>query len=316
MNEFVRGHFAGHFDFDLDKTLYFFTAGRPELTNKGVDYFLEGLAQLNYKMKLAGVKTTVIAFIIMPGPTTNYNVDSLKGQSLIKETRRTVDDILKNIGDRLIDATARGNLPDTANLLSSEDLVQLKRSVLSIKQRKIHPPIVTHNMAHEADPVLNYIRKVQLFNKPDDRVKIIYHPEFLTRTNPLIPLDYGEFVRGCHLGVFPSYYEPWGYTPAECTMMGVPSVSSNLTGFANYMAQRVQDPGNHGIFIVDRRYKGYEEAVGQLSSYLWRFVQLDRRQRIELRNRTERLSPLLDWKNLGQYYAEARRMATERVFGS
>jgi len=44
-------------------------------------------------------------------------------------------------------------------------------------------------------------------------VKVIFHPEFLSSTNPLFGLDYEEFVRGCHLGVFPSYYEPWGYTP-------------------------------------------------------------------------------------------------------
>jgi len=41
----------------------------------------------------------------------------------------------------------------------------------------------------------------------------VFHPEFLSSTNPLFKMDYEEFVRGCHLGVFPSYYEPWGYTP-------------------------------------------------------------------------------------------------------
>ena len=46
-------------------------------------------------------------------------------------------------------------------------------------------------------------------------VKVIFHPEFLSSTNPLFGLDYEEFVRGCHLGVFPSYYEPWGYTPGD-----------------------------------------------------------------------------------------------------
>lgn len=67
-------------------------------------------------------------------------------------------------------------------------------------------------------------------------------------------VDYHEFVRGCHMGVFPSYYEPWGYTPAECAIMGVPSISSNLTGFANFISKRVADPEAHGIYIVDRRY--------------------------------------------------------------
>lgn len=60
--------------------------------------------------------------------------------------------------------------------------------------------------------------------------QIVFHPEFLSTTNPLFGLDYEEFVRGCHLGVFPSYYEPWGYTPAECTVMGIPSITTNLSG--------------------------------------------------------------------------------------
>ena len=48
-----------------------------------------------------------------------------------------------------------------------------------------------------------------------------------------------EFVRGCHMGVFPSYYEPWGYTPAECTVMGIPSVTTNLSGFGCFMEEQV-----------------------------------------------------------------------------
>ena len=46
-------------------------------------------------------------------------------------------------------------------------------------------------------------------------MQIVFHPEFLSSSNPMLPMDYEEFVRGCHLGVFPSYYEPWGYTPGE-----------------------------------------------------------------------------------------------------
>ena len=65
--------------------------------------------------------------------------------------------------------------------------------------------------------------------------------------------DYEEFVRGCHMGVFPSYYEPWGYTPAECTVLGVPSISTNLTGFSNFICHKVNDPESYGIYVVDRR---------------------------------------------------------------
>ncbi|THH21695.1 hypothetical protein EUX98_g8298 [Antrodiella citrinella] len=74
-------------------------------------------------------------------------------------------------------------------------------------------------MADDSIEILNRIRRrVQLFNHSSDRVKIVFHPDFLNSNNHILGLDYEEFVRGCHLGVFPNYYEPWGYTPAECTV--------------------------------------------------------------------------------------------------
>ena len=110
-------------------------------------------------------------------------------------------------------------IPTPPDLLSEEDQVLLKRRIFALKRNSL-PPITTHNMADDAsDPILNQIRRVKLFNAGSDRVKIVFHPDFLNSNNPILGLDYEEFVRGCHLGVFPSYYEPWGYTPAECTVV-------------------------------------------------------------------------------------------------
>ena len=145
-------------------------------------------------------------------------------------------------------------------------------------------------------------------------MKVVFHPEFLNSTNPLFGLDYEEFVRGCHLGVFPSYYEPWGYTPAECTVMGIPSMTTNLSGFGCFMNEHIQDPKSYGIYIIDRRFKSFDESVQQLSQYMFDFSCLSRRQRIIQRNRTERLSELLDWRNLGVYYRKARSLALVRCY--
>uniref|UniRef100_A0A2C9LGV2 Glycogen [starch] synthase n=1 Tax=Biomphalaria glabrata TaxID=6526 RepID=A0A2C9LGV2_BIOGL len=133
-------------------------------------------------------------------------------------------------------------------------------------QRNSLPPICTHNVVEDSnDQVLNQIRRCSLFNNRHDRVKIVFHPEFLNSTNPLFALDYEDFVRGCHLGVFPSYYEPWGYTPAECTVMGIPSITTNLSGFGCFMNDHIVDPKSYGIYIVDRRFKSPEESVRELA---------------------------------------------------
>ena len=316
IQDFVRGHFYGHNDFDLEDTLYFFTAGRYEYRNKGVDMFIEALARLNHNLKSSGSKTTVVAFIILPAKTTSLTVEALKGQAVIKSLHDTVSVIEREVGKRIFERSLQwsegSDLPDHKELLTSSDRVMLRRRLFAMKRAQL-PPVVTHNMANDADdPVLNQIRRVQLFNHPDDRVKIIFHPEFLNSASPILPLDYDDFVRGTHLGVFASYYEPWGYTPAECTVMGVPSITTNLSGFGCYMEELIENSNDYGIYIVDRRMKGIDDSVNQLTSQMFEFCGKSKRQRINQRNRTERLSDLLDWKRMGMEYVKARQLALRR----
>lgn len=321
INEFVKGHFYGNYDFDLENTLYFFIAGRYEFRNKGADFFIELLARLNHRLKELGLKTTVVAFIIMPGKTHSYTVETLKGQAVVKQLELTIEEVQKKVGERLFEHCARHpNHPQTPevplidDLIKPADRVLLKRRIFALKRDGL-PPIVTHNMEDDlTDPVLNQIRRVQLFNKPDDRVKIIFHPEFLNANNPILLLDYDEFVRGCHLGVFPSYYEPWGYTPAECTVMGVPSITTNLSGFGCYMEDLIENTSDYGIYIVDRRMKAVDELINQLTDYMFDFASKTRRQRINQRNRTERLLDLLDWKRMGLEYVKARQLLLKRAY--
>lgn len=314
INNFIRGHFYGHYDFDLDKTLYIFSAGRYEFSNKGVDMFIESLARLNHKLKSAQSDMTVIAFLIFPTNTLSFNVESLKGQAISKQLRDTVLNLQNELGKRIYELCLKGELPHGDSILRNEDLIELKKSVYSSIQRHGLPPICTHNVVNDAiDPILNALRRCQLFNNRYDRVKVIFHPEFLKSTSPLIAMDYEEFVRGCHMGVFPSYYEPWGYTPAECTVMGIPSITTNLSGFGCFMEEHIADPETYGIYIIDRRFKSSDESCEQLAHDLYEFTTLTRRQRIIQRNRTERLSELLDWNTLGIYYYKARQSALFKV---
>ena len=230
IHDFVRGHFYGylkyiyicrysnnhtnftyrrHFDFNLENTLYFFTAGRYEFRNKGVDMFLEALARLNHKLKYFNSPMTVVAFVIMPAANSSYTVETLKGQAVTKQLHDIVSEIQVKIGQKIFENALRGKTVDRKELLSDQDVVLLKRRIYALKRDSL-PPIVTHNMVDDVnDPVLNELRRLQLFNAPSDRVKVVFHPEFLNSNNPVLGMDYEDFVRGCHLGVFPSYYEPW-----------------------------------------------------------------------------------------------------------
>uniref|UniRef100_A0A8K9Y8J2 Glycogen [starch] synthase n=1 Tax=Oncorhynchus mykiss TaxID=8022 RepID=A0A8K9Y8J2_ONCMY len=298
IQEFIRGHFYGHLDFNLDKCLFLFIAGRYEFSNKGADIFLEALARLNYLLRVSCV-------CACPALCVCVCVHVYQKMCVRLESIQT---------PQLFPHFVSGQLPDVSKMLSKDDFTMMKRAIFAT-QRQCQPPICTHNMLEDSnDPILTCIRRIGLFNSSADRVKVIFHPEFLSSTSPLLPMDYEEFVRGCHLGVFPSYYEPWGYTPAECTVMGIPSISTNLSGFGCFMEEHIADPSAYGIYILDRRYRGVDESCNQLTSYLFQFCQQSRRARIIQRNRTERLSDLLDWRYLGRYYISARHMALAKAF--
>lgn len=314
IQEFVRGHFYGHLDFNLEKTLFFFIAGRYEFSNKGADIFLESLSRLNYLLRVHRGDVTVVVFFIMPAQTNNFNVESLKGQAVRKQLWDTAHTVKEKFGKKLYDALLKGQIPDMNAILDRDDFTIMKRAIYATQRHSL-PPVTTHNMLDDSkDPILSNVRRIGLFNSRNDRVKIIFHPEFLSSTSPLLPMDYDDFVRGCNLGVFPSYYEPWGYTPGECTVMGIPSVTTNLSGFGCFMEEHVSDPAAYGIYIVDRRFRSAEESCNQLTQFMFSFCQQSRRQRIIQRNRTERLSDLLDWRYLGRFYIHARHLALSRAF--
>ncbi len=313
IHQFVQGHFFGSYSFDLENTIYMFTSGRYEYHNKGIDLFIEGLSRLNNHLVQSGSETTVVAFIITAAPIHSLNVNVLQAHSMLAELKTSCEEIAENFKQRLFDITARGEMPRTEDLLDKDEIVVLKRLLHTRKHADL-PPIVTHHMVNDQeDPVLAHLRHRQLFNNAHDRVKVVFHPQFINRTNPLFGMDYPEFVRGCHLGVFPSYYEPWGYTPAECAVMGIPAVCTDLSGFGAFMQTNVPDHEENGIFVVKRRHVDTEQSIDQLTRVMIKFTAMNRRQRIQLRNRVERLSQCLDWNELNPAYEEAREMAIQRA---
>ncbi len=322
IHNFVRGHFFPSAPFDLDNTLYLFTSGRYEYKNKGLDLFIEGLFRLNEKLRWARdvdgeTVPTVVAFIITRAPVRSVNVETLANQAQLEELRRTCDEITAGIGARLFEEAARGHMVGRGDLIDEDAEIKLKRAINAARVRR-YPSIVTHDLVNDAaDPVLTHLRGRNLINAPGDPVKVVFHPQFVSQTSPLISLDYGQFVRGCHAGVFPSYYEPWGYTPMEAMASGLPSITTDLSGFGSYV--RNEDeleqpmpsyiPHTPAVLVLDRGRNGFQASVEQMAEHLFNFTRLNRRQRIEVRNRVEKLSGRFDWSVLGKFYHQAHERA-------
>lgn len=313
IHEFVLGHFFPSYSFDLDNTLYLFTSGRYEYSNKGYDLTLEALARLNWRLIQTGSQMTVVMFIITKQPYYSINPDVLHSRAVLDELHETTTAIEKQVGEKLFLATAAGTdhkMPDLNQFVDEYWRLRLRRTIQSWKTENL-PAFVTHDLKEE-DGITDFCRKANLVNNERDRVKIVYHPDFVASTNPLFGLDYGQFVRGCHLGVFPSYYEPWGYTPLECVVRGVPTVTSDLSGFGDYIMQIMRDYENRGIYVINRKTQNYSQAADQMADILFKFVKMNRRDRIMQRNRVENISDVFDWTNLRSYYDTAHDLAMKR----
>ena len=310
ISDFVMGHFFQNQPFDLEQTLYLFTSGRFEYTNKGYDLTLDALQILNKKMKEAGSKKTVVMFFITKQPYHSIDPEVLHSRAVLDEIRENCSAIEKEVGEKLFQASASSNdltLPDLNTFVDEYWRMRLRRTVQTWKTNS-KPKVVTHLLKQEDDIIRN-LQRTGLMNNAEDKVKIVYHPDFIVSTNPLFGLDYGQFVRGCHLGVFPSYYEPWGYTPLECMARGVPTVTSDLSGFGDYMMQIMRDYEQWGVSVVNRKTQNYQESAEQLANLLFKFVQQSQRDRITQRNRVESIADTFDWSNLRSYYDTAHELA-------
>jgi glycogen(starch) synthase len=310
IHQFVMGHFFSSYSFDLDKTLYFFTSGRYEYKNKGFDITLEALVHLNQKLKEEKSDLTVVMFFITKREFYSIKPEVLQSRAVMEEIRQTCEAIEQQVGKRLFfESTIRqdNRLPELNDFVDDYWKLRYRRTIQSWKSTKMPLP-VTHELVNEGqDDILQFLVRRNFLNRKEDKVKIVYHPDFINSTNPLFGMDYGQFVRGCHLGIFPSYYEPWGYTPLECMASGVPSVTSDLSGFGDYLLSNMPDYEKGGMFVVERGKRTFDWSARQLASFLYKFVIQDRRSRIMQRNNVENYSAAFDWDNLIKHYQDAYR---------
>jgi glycogen(starch) synthase len=313
INEFVMAHFFPSYSFDLDRTLYLFTSGRYEYRNKGFDLTIETLARLNWRMKQAGTNHTVVCFLITRQPIRAINAEALRRRAMMQEMRKDCEAIMSQVGERLFVATATGKSRNLDELLDDYWRLRLRRLMHAWRSQSM-PTVITHDLVDDQnDDILKQIRSCSLFNLPSDPVKVVYHPDFVTTNDPLFGMDYDQFVRGCHLGIFPSSYEPWGYAPLECAALGLPSITSNLSGFGTYLDLNMPDHDKNGLSVVNRRYASFDTSAKELTDWIFDFLQLERRERIAQRNRVQSVSEHFDWSNLGRNYTQAYQMALQRT---
>ena len=188
--------------------------------------------------------------------------------------------------------------------------MKMKRASVSFA-RQGQPPLSTHHITNEdQDAIFSALRRNGLLNREEDKVKIVYYPGYLSASDGLLNLDYYPAVTGCHLGVFPSSYEPWGYTPLESAGYGVPAITTDLAGLGAYMIDNKID--QEGLWVLERKGKSYDENVNELKKMIDHYANLPHDIRLETKQRAIRTSRKFDWKELIKFYDKAYEKALNR----
>ena len=259
-----------------DDTLIVSTSGRYEFRNKGIDVFVEAMNRL---LRDKDLKKKLVAFIEVPG--------------WVGEPRKDLQERLAQIAQ------------------SSQN--HRKSPVFTTP---LEVPQVTHwlhNMSH--DNVLGMLKYFDMHNQKGDHVKVIFLPCYLDGKDGILNMTYYDIVLGNDLCIYPSYYEPWGYTPLEAVAFKVPCITTDLAGFglwANSVFGKygeIQD----GVKVIHRTDYNYSEVADMIKDTVAEYSSFTKKQVDEARKHAGELSKKALWSEFIKFYEEAYDIALRRA---
>lgn len=187
----------------------------------------------------------------------------------------------------------------------------------------VHVPMITHwlhNMSH--DNVLDMMKYLDMQNRKEDNVKLIFLPCYLNGDDGIFNMKYYDLVLGNDMCIYPSYYEPWGYTPLEAIAFKVPCITSDLAGFGLWANSEIGHVGEiiDGVKVVHRTDYNYSEVADKIKDTVAEFSNFTAADVKKSRSNAEKLSKKALWSNFIKYYYEAYdfalRRAEERMLAS
>ena len=260
-------------------------------------------AMLNLANKLLGTKLTDETLIV--GTSGRYEFKN-KGINVYLESlnRLTRDKNLKR------DVLAFINVPGWVGDPREDLIARLKSKEQFTTPLEV--PFITHwlhNMNH--DQVLDMLKYLNMSNAPESKVKVIFVPCYLDGNDGIWNMHYYDLILGYDLSVYPSYYEPWGYTPLESIAFHVPTVTTDLAGFGlwvNSLKGRFSELAD-GVKVIHRTDYNYSEVADVIKDTVSDFSALSAAEIKKIRKNAAAIAEKALWKHFIQYYYEAYDIA-------
>lgn len=169
-------------------------------------------------------------------------------------------------------------------------------------------PFITHWLHQmQDDKVINYIGSAGFQNSKDEKLKIIFVPCYLNGKDGILDKTYYDILIGMDATVYPSYYEPWGYTPLESIAFGIPTVTTNLAGFGMWAKKAGVSGGDlsEGVAVIDRTDFNYFEVADAIMEQILSLSGKTEKERQQIKKNCLALSGKAEWDKFITYYFEA-----------
>ncbi len=244
-----------------DDTMMMSIGGRYEFKNKGIDVFVDTVAQLNASRR---IRREALAFVFVPAWVAEPRADLL------------------------------------ARLKSGEKYTE-----------PLEHPYITHWLHNmDSDRLLSMMHYKGMTNAQDDKVKLIFVPCYLTGRDGILDKTYYDLLLAMDLNVYPSYYEPWGYTPLESAAFKVPTVTTDLAGFGLWVKDmKLGSDIRDGVAVVHRSDYNYNDVVCYTARVIRSFAKLDAKEVAKARKAAGEIARKALWKNFISFYYDAYDVA-------
>lgn len=229
----------------------------------------------------------------------NKGIDLLINALTLLRTKETSRDIITFI---LIPGEHRGINKELKENIEHGNII------LSNKQ-------TTHTLSDPLhDTILNALAYHNIKNAEEDNVKVILAPIYLNGNDGIFNLSYYDLLPGFDLSIFPSYYEPWGYTPQESVGAGVPTITTTLAGFGLWAQKEMTyNTTEKAVNVITRTENNFAEASSNLAQTIQKFLTLSSGSYEEILKGTLELAKKFSWKNFYSQYEDGYSIALEKV---
>lgn len=199
---------------------------------------------------------------------------------------------------------------------AKEPRTDLINSLPRKRKSRLPEPVLTHWLNNpESDPIINAIHRLGLNNEPDDRVKVIYVPSYLDGCDGIFDMTYYSLLSGMDATVFPSYYEPWGYTPLESIAFGVPTITTTLSGFGQWILGHFENKFTAcGVNVIDRNDSNYNSVADSIAGDIMQLAKLGDAALNSISSVASSTSHAAAWQYFIAFYEKAYDMALQHAY--